>query len=273
MTATPVLPGVSVVMSAHNEERTIRDCLESVREWAAEIIVVDSASTDRTAEIARSLGAVVFEASNKLMLNKNKNLAIDHARHEWVLLLDPDERISPELAEEIDRVVAHSNGDAAGYWLPRRDRELGRELARTSPQLRLFRNGAARFPCTHIHEMVSLSGAAGRLRGTLVHEPRQSLFEYVHKRNLYSEHRARFLYESGEPFRARRLLIRPPLAFLKAYFVRGTYRDGIQGLIIAVTGAFAVFLQDAKLWQLHERSESAVTEDIPVEETATPGDV
>jgi (heptosyl)LPS beta-1,4-glucosyltransferase len=262
LTAVALLPGLSVVMSAHDEERTIRSCLESVRDVAAELIVVDSESTDETAEIARAVGATVIAASNKLMLNVNKNLAIDRARHEWVLVLDPDERLSPELAQEIGAVVGSANGTHAGYWLPRRDRELGRELARTSPQLRLFRNGSARFPCEHIHEMVALDGSAGRLTGPLVHEPRQSLFEYVHKRNLYSEHRARFLHESGERFRLWRLLIRPPTAFLKAYLVRGTWRDGIQGLIVAVTGAYGVFLQDAKLWQLHNQPELAPPDSV-----------
>jgi glycosyltransferase involved in cell wall biosynthesis len=244
-------PGVSVTMAAHNEEQAIRGCLESVHEWAAEIVVVDAASTDGTANVARAFGAKVIPESNKLMLNLNKNIAIDHARHEWILVLDPDERVSAELAKEIRRVLAEPNGDATGYWLPRRDRELGRELSRTSLQLRFFRKGAARFPCEHIHEMVALSGPAGHLRSVLVHEPRQSLFEYVHKRNLYSEHRARFLYETGAPFRLWRLLLRPPIAFLKAYLVRGGWRDGIQGLIIACSAVYGVFLQEAKLWQFH----------------------
>jgi glycosyltransferase involved in cell wall biosynthesis len=243
--------GVSVTMAAHNEEQAIRRCLESVHEWAAEIIVVDAASTDGTANVARAFGATVIPETNKLMLNLNKNIAIDHANHEWILVLDPDERVSVELAQEIRRVVAESNGDTTGYWLPRRDRELGRELSRTSLQLRFFRRGAARFPCEHIHEMVALSGPAGQLRGVLAHEPRQSLFEYVHKRNLYSEHRARFLYETGAPFRLWRLLLRPPTAFFRAYLVRGAWRDGIQGLIIACSAVYGVFLQEAKLWQFH----------------------
>jgi glycosyltransferase involved in cell wall biosynthesis len=250
------LSGVSVVMSAHDEEHAIAQCLESVRDWAAELVVVDSGSTDRTAEIARGFGAVVVPETNKLMLNINKNVAIDRAQGEWVLVLDPDERVSPELAQEIQRVTATSDRGPAGYWLPRRDRELGRELSRTSPQLRLFRNGAARFLCEHIHEMVSLDGSAGQLTGTLVHEPRQSLFEYVHKRNLYSEHRARFLYETGAAFRLWRLLLRPPYDFFKTYFVRGTWRDGVEGFVIAVMGSFGVFLQDAKVWQLSRRHDT-----------------
>src|SRR6478609_3795459 len=104
------LAGISVVLSAHNEEASIRECLESVSGWAGELIVVDSGSTDATAEIAASFDATVIRETNKLMLNVNKNVAIDAARHEWVLLLDPDERVSDELAAELVE-IAVSPGD------------------------------------------------------------------------------------------------------------------------------------------------------------------
>jgi hypothetical protein len=183
-----------------------------------------------------------------------------------VLLLDPDERVSEELAAELVEVA----GGAVvfdGMWLPRRNRELGRWLAGTSPQLRLFRNGRARFPCRHIHEMVELDGAAGHASGLLLHEPRQSLFEYVHKRNLYSEHRARFLHEHGARFRLHRLLLRPPLAFAKSY-LRGGWRAGVAGLVVAASAAYGTFLQDAKLWQLCGQGETAPPDSFSVEEPA-----
>jgi glycosyltransferase involved in cell wall biosynthesis len=261
------VPGVSVVMSAHNEERAIRACLESVSEWAGEVIVVDSESTDATAEIARSFGATVVPATNKLMLNVNKNIAIGEARHEWVLLLDPDERVSDELATELV-VVAGSQVGFDGMWLPRRDRELGRWLAGSSPQLRFFRNGRALFPCRHIHEMVELDGVASRATAPLLHEPRQSLFEYVHKRNLYSEHRAQFLHEHGARFKLHRLLLRPPLAFAKSYFRHHGWRSGVAGLVVAASAGYGTFLQDAKLWQLGEQDGTTAAESFTIEEPA-----
>jgi glycosyltransferase involved in cell wall biosynthesis len=260
------LPGVSVVMSAHNEERAIRPCLESVSAWADEVIVVDAASTDATAEIARSFSATVVPTTNKLMLNVNKNIAIAEAQHEWVLLLDPDERVSDELAAELVEVAASPVG-FDGMWLPRRDRELGRWQGGESLQLRFFRNGRARFACRHIHEMVELDGRAGRAAGQLLHEPRQSLYEYVHKRNLYSEHRARFLHAQGARFRLHRLLLRPPYAFAKSYLVRGGWRTGVSGLVVAANAAYGTFLQDAKLWQLRDQGEAAVPGFV-VEETS-----
>jgi hypothetical protein len=98
--------------------------------------------------------------------------------------------------------------------------------------------------------MVEVDGTVGTLSGVLLHEPRQSLFEYVHKRNLYSEHRARFLREQGARFRLSRLLLRPPYAFVKSFVVQRGWRLGIAGFVIAVHAAYGTFLQDAKLWQL-----------------------
>lgn len=250
--------GISVVMSAYNEEFAIRGALESIVAWADEIVVVNCESSDQTEAIARGFTDRVITASNKLMLNVNKNIAIDAARRDWVLVLDPDERVTPELAEEL-RAVASAESRASGYWMPRRNHELGRWIrhmgAYPDLQLRFFSNGAARFPCRHIHEMVDVHGEIGYLKGALDHWPRQILFDYVHKRNLYSEHRSTYLYENGIPFRVRNLLIRPINAFVKQYVVRGGWREGIPGLVISVSGAYGTFLQDAKLWQKWQQSE------------------
>jgi glycosyltransferase involved in cell wall biosynthesis len=247
--------GISVAIAAYNERGFIRRCLDSVSGWADEIVVVDGSSTDGTAEIARDYTPNVLVTTNKLMLNVNKNIAIDAATCEWVLVLDPDESVSPPLAQEL-RAIADGDGAHEGYWIPRRTIELGGWVRRMGlypdEQLRLFRNGSARFRCAHIHETVDLRGSAGRVAGELLHEPRQSLFEYVHKRNLYSEHRARHLFSEGAPFRLSRLLARPLWAFAKAYFLKGGWREGVRGLVMCASGAYGTFLQDAKLWQLHQ---------------------
>ena len=258
---THALPGISVALAAHNDEEFVVDCLESVRAIAAEVVVADGASTDGTRGVVELYGARVIPTDNKLMLNVNKNVAIDAARHEWVLLLDPDERVSPELAAELQRVAAGEDRHA-GYWMPRRDFELGRWLSKPSLQLRLFRNGSGRFPCVHIHEMVEVTGSAGVLEGVLLHEPRQSLFEYVHKRNLYSEHRARHLHATGYRFRLHRLLLRPLAAFLHSYLRHRGWRDGVPGLIIAWSAAYGTFLQDAKVWQLEQTDAGLLGEPV-----------
>ena len=248
---TKVLPGITVALATKDDQEFVAACLESVQAIADEIVVADGASSDGTRATLERYGARVIPTENKLMLNVNKNLAIAAARREWVLLLDPDERVTPGLAAQLGALVGRE-GEHSGYWLQRRDFELGRWLRRPSPQLRFFRNGRGRFPCEHIHEMVTIAGSVGVLDGVLLHEPRQSLFEYVHKRNLYSEHRARHLHAGGERFRLHRLLLRPAAAFVRSYGRHGGWRDGVPGLIIASSAAYGTFLQDAKLWQFEE---------------------
>jgi hypothetical protein len=116
--------------------------------------------------------------------------------------------------------------------------------------------------------MVELNGVAARASAPLLHEPRQSLYEYVHKRNLYSEHRARFLHEHGARFKLHRLLLRPPLAFVKSYIRNRGWRGGVAGLVVAASAAYGTFLQDAKLWQLGEQDGTAAAESFAVEEPA-----
>lgn len=258
---TGLLPGITVALATHDDDEFVGAGLESVQAIAAEIVAADGASTDGTCAILECFGARVISTDNKLMLNVNKNLAIAAARHEWVLLLDPDERVTPVLATQL-RDLAARGGQHSAYWVQRRDFELGRWLRRPSLQLRFFRNGSGRFPCAHIHEMVAVTGSVGVLDGVLLHEPRQSLYEYVHKRNLYSEHRARHLHADGQRFRLHRLLLRPAAAFIRSYTRRGGWRNGVPGLIIASSAAYGTFLQDAKLWQL-EQTEDARTASAP----------
>lgn len=241
-------------MSAHNEESVIKECIRSVRDFADEVIIVDSGSTDRTVQVAEAMGAKVVRAKNQLMLNENKNLAIEAARGDWILLLDPDEVVTAELAEALIS-TASSLGAVSAYWILRRDRELGRWIKRLSPQLRFFRGGCASFPCKDIHESVKVEGSIGAVqdaKALLLHFPKQSLFEYVHKRNLYSEHRAIAMDREGVKFSLIRMVLRPPRAFIKSYVFRGCWRDGIAGFVISVMASMGTFLQDAKLWQMQK---------------------
>ena len=243
---------ISVAIAAHNEAELLEAALASVRTLATEVIVVDGSSSDDTREVAARFGARVIATDNKLMLNVNKNIAIDAAGCDWVLVLDPDERLSPELAAELLEIAADPQA-ADGWWLARRNHLFGRWIKSMGMypdrQLRFFRRGSARFACRHIHEMVTLTGTAANARADMIHEPPQELWHYVQKRNLYSEHRAQFLAESSVPFRRWRLALRPVLAFLRIYVLRGGWREGVAGYVIAVSGAYGTFLQDAKLWQ------------------------
>lgn len=252
--AEPIRAGLTVVMSAFNEADVIEDCLRSVDGLADETIVVDCSSTDGTGDLARALGARVLVEPNRLMLNTNKNVAIGAARHTWTLLLDPDERVSPALADEIRKVVVEDRSELIAHTMHRLNHELGTTIRSMGHypdlQLRLFRTGRAAFACEHIHEWVRVDGPVGALHGDLLHFPKPRLYDYVQKRNLYSDHRAVQLFAEGRRFRAHRLLVRPPWYFLRNFVLRGGWRDGMPAFIMAVVGSFGTFLQDAKLWQL-----------------------
>jgi glycosyltransferase involved in cell wall biosynthesis len=248
-----LVPGLTVVLSAHNEELVLDGALKSVAGLAREVILVDSGSSDRTEEIALDNGARVLTEPNRLMLNTNKNIGLKQASSEWTLMLDPDERVSPVLRSSIQGVVSSVGGPNA-YRMRRRNYELGVVLTTMGHypdlQLRLFRTGTATFPCRHIHESVAIDGVAGDLDGDLFHYPKQTVSQSVSKRNLYSDHRALALYREGRRFQVRRLIARPAWSFTRNYVLRKGWREGVPGLIVAVTGAFGTFLQDAKLWQL-----------------------
>ena len=274
--SAPLLPGLSVVMSAYNEAPVLEDCLRSVDGLADEVVVVDCTSQDGSGAVAAAMGARVLEAPNRLMLNINKNIAIGQARHRWTLLLDPDERLSPELKAEIRGVVTADQASADAYTMPRLNHELGLAMRSMGHypdrQLRLFRTGTAHFECKHIHEWVVVTGTAGQLQSDLLHFPKPSLYDYVQKRNLYSDHRAAQMLVEGRRFRLHRLLSRPVWHFVKNFALRGGWREGTAGFIVAVTGSFGTFLQDAKLWQLSRGLVPAPNLDGPCDASGTNSD-
>lgn len=254
---------ISVALSVHNEAHRLRPCLESVA-WADEIVVVDSGSTDGTDVVAREFTPHVLREPNRLMLNINKNIAIERASSDWVLLLDGDERVTPELRRSVERVLAGNAEAHAGFWISRLTFALGRPVRAfgwwPDDQLRLFRAGAARFPARDHHEMVQLDGTAGKLEGELLHESFLGIWDLVAKANISSESRARHLYASGVRFSLARAIAFPVYYFLYQYVVRRGYREGILGLFIASISAYSNWIQSAKLWSLERHGAAALPE-------------
>ncbi|HEY0821228.1 MAG TPA: glycosyltransferase family 2 protein, partial [Rhizobacter sp.] len=183
---------LSVIVITRNEGRNIAACLRSVA-FADEWIVVDSASTDGTPEIARGLGARVVTTTDWPGFGRQKNRALDAAQGRWVLSIDADERVTPELAERIRAVVAQ-DGPAAGYELSRISRFCGQWMRHgdwyPDRVLRLFRRGAARFTDDLVHERLEVQGSIDRLRGDLLHDTMPSLDDALDKMNRYSSGRA-----------------------------------------------------------------------------------
>src|SRR3989344_8275695 len=150
-------PKISAALAVYNEEKNVLDCLESLKKFANEIVVVDGTSTDRTAQIAKNFGARVITTQNKPMFHINKNMAIDACKNPWVFLMDADERISDGLADEIKKMVG-KNPEQNGFWVPRRNWFLGGFLkkggAYPDKVIRLFKKGKGRLPEVSVHEQI-----------------------------------------------------------------------------------------------------------------------
>jgi glycosyltransferase involved in cell wall biosynthesis len=254
-----MLPRVtlSVVLITHNEEKNLPRTLESVmplvRDGKGEIIVVDSGSTDRTVEIAQSHGAKVFVEAWKGFAAQ-KNSALDKASMDWVLQLDADEALEPELAAEME--VALKAGSAmSGFWIPRKNFFLGRWIRHggfyPDPKLRLVRRGAGRFEEYGAHPTIKVDGPTGRLSHALLHNAYPTLRDYIEHMNSYSSMGAEVAVAKGHrAFGFANIVIRPLLTFIYNYFIRLGFLDGREGLLLHLYHSAYVSWKYAKAWEL-----------------------
>jgi len=242
---------LSVAIITLNEERNLPACLESVR-WAEELVVCDSGSRDRTLEIGRAHGARVFQDPWRGFAG-HKNLAVERCGNPWVLIVDADERVTPELRAEIERVLADPAA-ADGYWVPRRNYFLGRWIRGggwyPDATIRLFRKGRGRFEKRAVHEAVAVEGAVGRLEASLEHYTYDSIASYLVRMDRYSTLAAQELQRSGRRARLADLIVRPAWTGFRMLCFQGGWRDGWRGLILAGLYASYVFSKYAKLWEL-----------------------
>ena len=246
------MSALSVIVITKNEESNIRECLTSVC-WAEEIVLVDGGSEDQTVELARSLGAKVFERPWD-GYGAAKNYALSHCTGEWILWLDADERVTEELANEISQRLRSNDTRFNGFQIARRAYFLGRWMKHSGWYpgyvLRLFRKGTGRFSERKVHEQLVVEGEIGRLKFDLLHFTDPNLFHYFEKFNRYSSLAAEELGEHGQRFDFLQLLVRPPWVFFKMYLIRAGFLDGMQGFILSVLSACYVFTKYAKLWEL-----------------------
>jgi len=241
---------VSAVIITFNEEENIKRCIASLG-FADEVVVVDSGSRDKTAQIAKELGALVFTHGWQ-GYSKQKNFAVSKARNEWVLSLDADEVVSPELGEELTKIII---SPYEGYSIPRRAFFLGRWINHCGwypdLQLRLFRKKAGRFDETkQVHERFLLNGKAGLLKNDLFHYTYTNLGQYFSTLNRYTELAAISMKEKGRKGRVSDLLLNPPCTFFKMYVLKFGFLDGLPGLFVCLLSSFYNFVKYAKLWEL-----------------------
>jgi len=239
---------LSVSIVAMNEEDRIGDCLASV-DFADEWIVVDSHSTDRTREIAHSSGARVFECDWPGWVEQ-KNWGIDQATHDWVLCLDADERVSPELRASILKALEGDDA-AVGFEFARLSRYMDRWIRHggwyPDRKLRLFRRDSGRFEGVNPHDRVRVRGPVRQLDGDLLHLPYRSLSDHLRTIDRYTTVAAGEKRARGERASLVDLTLRPLGKFLRMYVLKRGFLDGIPGFVVAVTGSFYVFLKYAKL--------------------------
>jgi len=246
---------LSIVLITLNEAANLERTLASVR-WAQEIVIVDSGSSDATLRIARAAGARVFVEAWR-GFGAQKNSAIAKATGDWILSLDADEEVSPELATEIQALLV-GNPSFAAYRMPRLNHFLGMPLHHggywPDPKLRLFRQGAARFEERAVHETLQASVPAGNLKGHLIHRCYPTLAEYIEHMNRYSTAGAAMLVSGGRTssswsWLVWNALLNPAATFLYNYVFRLGFLDGRAGLLLHLNHSVYVHWKYAKAWE------------------------
>jgi len=242
---------------SYNEEEKIENALGSMKGICDEIVVVDSHSTDATTEICRNFTDRVHERPWNGYRDQ-KQYATDLASHDWVLSLDADEELSPELREELLRWKEGSSSNFDGYLIPRVAHFMGRWIKHTGwcPdwQLRLFRRSSGRWEGGRVHEGFKPRGCTGKLAGQLNHYTYASISEYLEQLENFSSLAARDYQDRGKKAKLRHLILDPPLVFFKNYVLRRGFLDGVPGLVVSALAATSTFFKYLKLWEIQRCS-------------------
>jgi len=253
---SPEAPGLSVVVITLDEEAKIAQCLASVS-FADEVIVLDSGSRDRTVELALAAGARVERSAGWPGFGPQKNRALAFATRHWVFSIDADERVPPELRDEMLAVVRSADAGADAWDMPRRSSYCGQYMAHSGwyPDrvTRLFRRGRARFSDDVVHERLLTDGAVGHLRSDLLHESFDDLGDVLGKLDAYSTAGAQRMWQQGRRTSLAGAVAHGLWAFLRTYLLQRGFLDGRMGFVLAVSNAEGTYYRYLKLWLLQRR--------------------
>ncbi len=246
---------LTIIVPTFNEEENIQACLETIT-WADEILVVDSGSTDTTLDIARRFTdrILVHEYINSAT---QKNWAIPQATHPWVMIVDADERVTPQLREEIEKTLQAPGHQ--GYSIGRLNHFLGYPLRhggwgpKEDRNIRLFMRDRGRYEEKEVHADVIVEGTVGHLKHPLIHHSYKSLDQYFRKMERYTRWAALDITNKGKPVRWYHITIRPLGDFLRLYFMKLGFLDGFPGLIIALLSAYYVMVKYSRAWELEKK--------------------
>jgi glycosyltransferase involved in cell wall biosynthesis len=247
-----------VVLAIRNEEKNIRECLEHL-EWADEVIVVDDMSTDNSVKICREYTQKIISHDCKDSISDNRNLGIKESSGDWILQLDADEVITPELAQEMRQAV--NDARYIAYRIPRKNYFLGKWIRGCGwypdANIRLFKKGAAWWP-PEIHDVLHIreEEKVGNLKNAMIHYSYRSLQQYFEKFNRYTTRLAQEEYEKGHRVNSVNFflcfILKPLYWVLRKYFLQAGFRDGFWGFFISCSSGLVIFFTHAKLWEMQK---------------------
>ncbi|MEK7572934.1 MAG: glycosyltransferase family 2 protein [Patescibacteria group bacterium] len=246
---------ISAVILTKNEEENIKKCLDCVL-WCDEKLLIDDYSTDNTVDLARKLGAKVFERRLGKDFSAQRNFGISKAKNEWVLFIDADEIVSDDLKKEILKKV-QENKEINGYFIKRQDFVFGKKIKHgefgENSLVRLAKKNAGSWK-GKVHEKWEIKGEVGKLTHTLEHFSHHSIDGFLRKINFYTDVRAKELYERGTKASFFSIIIYPKLKFIQNYFLKLGFMDRTTGLVLAIMMSLHSFLVRGKLWLLWNKN-------------------
>lgn len=246
---------LTAIIPTGNEIHNIEEAINSAN-FADEIIVVDSFSTDGTYEKAQELATKVVQREFNYPASQ-KNWIIPQATYDWILLLDADERVTPELREEIQNILRNPPENIVGFWIGRKNHFMGKRVHysgwRNDSVIRLFQKQYCRYEDKHVHEEIIANGKLGRLKNKLYHNTYISLDKYMEKMNRYATWQAKDYDKKIGKLTGYHFVLKPFWGFFKHYIIQSGFRDGVVGLTIGYIQGYTVFMRYAKLWLLRRR--------------------
>ncbi|MDP8232167.1 MAG: glycosyltransferase family 2 protein, partial [Candidatus Zophobacter franzmannii] len=247
----------SVAIIVKNEEYNLPRMLESIK-WADERVILDTGSTDRTMQIAKEFGAKLYQ-SEWLGFGKCKQIAVDKCENEWILSLDADEVLSPNLSIEIKRLIA-SDKSLNGYRIHRTSFYLGRKIKHCGWNrdytLRLFRKSQGSFNQKSVHESVQIKGEIGFIKQPMLHYTYPTIDSHLEKMKFYSTLSSQELYKKGRTSSLLGASLRSGWKFFQMYFLKTGFLDGKEGFILCKNSGMGIFWKYTKLWELNKNDNS-----------------
>ena len=252
---------ISVAIATYNEENNIAKCLEAVSNWVDEIVIADGNSQDETIKVASKFKNVkIIKTTNKPIFHINKNIAIDACTSDWILQLDADEIVTPQLQKEIVSYLEKNIDDVKqnGFWIPRKNYFLGAFLKKggqyPDPTIRFYKKGKGRLPCVDVHEQAKIEGEVGWLKNDLEHYADTSFSKYLLRHNRYTTLLAQKLQEKKTKINFINFInfyfCKPNWWFLKTFFRHRGYIDGFPGFVFSFYSALRFPISYTKYWEL-----------------------